>query len=262
MSYGAAMKRIARVGVLLAWAGLATWVAAEVRLPADSPFQVILDRNPFGLRPPPTNVVALQTSAPPAQVNVNLSGITFARGVKRAWMVIPAGGTRTNTTCFSMGEGDPEFEGVLVEQIDVERRVVQIRKNGVPTTLDFQNHGLTYSGPVAAAVPGRARPGQLPVPGQPRTRVPVPNPAVRPVIPGRGSSTSVNLPGGVTGLADNSPQVIPARAIRTTQQEPVQVDPVVQAIQMQAEQLRAREKGIPFPPLPPIPGMNPVQGQE
>lgn len=266
MSYGAAMKRIARVSALLVWVGLVTWASAEVRLPADSPFQVILDRNPFGLRPPPTNVVALQTSAPPAQVNVNLSGITFARGVKRAWMVIPAGGPRTNTTCFSMGEGDPEFEGVRVEQIDVERGVVQIVKNGIPTTLDFQNHGLTYSGPVAAAVPGRGRPGQLPVPGQRRAGVPVPDPGVRPVLPGRGSSTSVNLPGGgVTGLADNSPQVIPARAIRTTQQQPAEpVDPVVQAIQMQAQQLRARQQGMPFPPLPPIPGMNPTpsEGQE
>ena len=84
MSYGLPMKRWCWMGVLAAGLGLVAGGQAEVRLPADSPFQVILDRNPFGLRPPPTNVVVVvQTSAPPVQVNVNLSGITYVGGKKR-----------------------------------------------------------------------------------------------------------------------------------------------------------------------------------
>jgi hypothetical protein len=251
MSYGAGMNQMWRAGAFVAWLGVTLCSQAEVRLPADSPFQVILDRNPFGLRPPPTNVVVVQTSAPPVQVNVNLSGITYVGGKKRAWMVIPAGGTRTNTTSFSMGEGDPEFEGVRVERIDIEQGTVQILKNGTPSTLDFENHGLAYSGPVAVKTAG-GRPGGAP--GQPRTAGPLPRPGtVRTVAPRASPSASVNMPGGATGLANNSPQVIPARSIRTVPQPPV--DPAMQVIRMKAEELRARAAGIQYPPLPPVPGM-------
>ena len=44
--YGAAMKQLLRVGLFLAGMGLTVCGRAEVRLPADSPFQVILDRKP------------------------------------------------------------------------------------------------------------------------------------------------------------------------------------------------------------------------
>jgi hypothetical protein len=258
MSYAATMKPLLGAGILLVGIGLAYPGRAEVRLPADSPFQVILIRNPFGLRPVPTNVVVVtQTSAPPAQENVNLSGITYVGGKKRAWMVIPAGGPRTNTATFSMAVGDPEFEGVKVEHIDVRRGVVQIRKQGVPTTLDFENHGLAYSGPVAVTVPGAAgRPGRVPVPGQPRPGVPTPNAAVRAGVPGSVPSASVNRTGGNVPGGNNS-QVIPARAIRTSPEVDVEqpVDPATQALQMKLQEIRARQSGIPFPPMPPVSGL-------
>ncbi len=259
MNYYAAMQRLTRVAAVLVWAGLSGWALAEVRLPEDSPFQVILDRNPFGLHPPPTNVVAVQTSAPPAQVNVNLSGITSAGGVRRAWMVIPAGGTRTNTTCFSMGEGDPEIEGVQVVRIDLQQGMVEIRKNGVPATLDFENQGMSYTGPIAAVAPPQGRR----MPGRAGMTVPVPNPGVR-VITGNGRSASANIPGaGSTGLANNNTQVIPPRAIRTTQQQATPpMDPAQQILQMKLQELRARQQGVPFPPMPPIPGSQIMDGSQ
>jgi hypothetical protein len=254
MNYGAAMKWFRWASLMSLCTGCAISSQAEVRLPVDSPFQVILDRNPFGLRPPPTNAVVVQTSAPPAQVNVNLSGITLLNGKKRAWMVIPAGGTRTNTTSFSMGEGDAEFEGVRVERIDMERGVVQIQKNGVTSTLDFDNHGLAYSGPVTVTVPGvaGARPGRIPAPGQPRAAVPLPG-GGRATVPGANPSAAMNLPRGTSSLAP-SPQVIPAREIRTAQQPTTEpMDPAVQIIQLKAQELRARSTGADFPPVPPVP---------
>ena len=257
MNYGAAMKQLLRSGVMLMGAVLAWSVAAEVRLPEDSPFQVILDRNPFGLRPPLTNVVVVTpTSAPPAQVTVNLSGITDIGGKKKAWMVIPAGGTRTNTTSLSMAVGDPEVEGVKVEHIDIRQGVVQIRQHGIPTTLDFQTHGLAYSGPVAVKAPVAGRPGRVPVPRQARPGVPTPNPAVRTAVTGGNPSALLNVPGGgASALSGGNRQVIPARAIRTQPENTAPVDPAVQAIQMKVQQLRAQQEGIPFPPLPPIPGL-------
>jgi len=258
MSYAAAMKQLLGAGMLLMGLGLAGPSQAEVRLTADPRFQVILDRNPFGLREVNTNVVVVPpTSAPPVQVNVNLSGITDVGGKKRAWMVIPAGGTRTNTATFSMAVGDPEFEGVKVEHIDLQRGVVQIRKLGEPATLDFENHGLAYSGPVAVNVPGvGGRPGRVPLPGQPRPGVPTPSAAVRSAMPGAVPSAILNQAGGnVPG--SNNPQVIPARAIRTSPEVDLEqpVDPAAQALQMKLQEIRARQAGIPFPPMPPVPGL-------
>jgi hypothetical protein len=33
------------------------------------------------------------------------------------------------------------------------------------------------------------------------------------------------------------------------------IDPAIQAIQMRANELRARSQGIQYPPMPPIPGL-------
>ena len=254
-----AMKRLMWTGLVGVCAlGLVHLGMAEVRLPGDSPYHVIVEHNPFRLRLPPTNVVVVpQPSAPSAQINVNLSGITELGGKRRAWMVIPAGGPRTDTTSFSMAVGDPEFEGVVVERIDLQKGEVQIRMNGVPSTLDFENDGIAYAGPPAAkpaTTPDRA--GR--VPGQPRTAVPVPNPGSRTVGPAESRSASMNLPGrGSSAIAGNTAQVIPSRAIRTAQQDMLEpVDPALQAIQMQVQEMHARQRDKPFPPTPPIPGMN------
>jgi hypothetical protein len=138
----------------------------------------------------------------------------------------------------------------------VERGVVRIRKNGVASTLDFDNNGLAYSGPAIATLPGAlgARPGRIPAPGQARMAVPTPNAGGRVTLPAARPSASVNVPGGGASATGTTPQVIPARAIRTAQQPmPEAVDPEVQLIQLRAQQMHAENEGRQFPPLPPVP---------
>jgi hypothetical protein len=160
----------------------------------------------------------------------------------------PGGRDADEHATFSMAVGDPEFEGVKVEHIDLQRGVVQIRKLGVPATLDFENHGLAYSGPVAVNVPGApGRPGRVPVPGQPRPGVPTPGAAVRTALPGAVPSAAVNRT-GVNVPGSNNPQVIPARAIRTSPEVDMEqpVDPAAQAIQMNCRSFARVRKAFLF----------------
>lgn len=227
---------------------------ADVTSVGASSYQTIVDRNAFGLKPVPAPQPAVvATTPPPVQVNIQLSGISSLGGTKQAWLVIPPGPNRTNTAYLSMREGDPEREGILVQSIDAERGMVQILNAGTPATLDFQNHGLAYSGPVSVSVAGQP---QLNRPGvrSGRTGGPVVTPA-RPTtaIPGR--PTGAPTAGGV-GTAGSAIRTIPSRNVRTSPQEQMpQVDPAVQAIQMRANELRARSQGIEYPPTPPIPGL-------
>src|SRR5437870_6189310 len=90
MKYVTGMNRTERhlalaVGGIL----LTAAVQADVTEPAANPYQVIIERNPFGLKPPPpivnkdpTNVVI--------PVNVKFTGITSKSTNKVAWFVIPA----------------------------------------------------------------------------------------------------------------------------------------------------------------------------
>jgi hypothetical protein len=61
----------------------------------------------------------------------------------------------------------------------------------------------------------------------------------------------------MTGTATPSVRTtIPARNVRTSQPIETQpIDPAIQAIQMRANELRARSQGIEYPPMPPIPGL-------
>jgi hypothetical protein len=227
---------------------------ADVTSVGASSYQTIVDRNAFGLKPVPApqpEVVA--TTPPPVQVNIQLSGISSLGGNKRAWLVIPPGPNRTNTAYLSMKEGDPEREGIVVQSIDAERGMVQILNAGTPATLDFQNHGLAYSGPVSVNVPGQPRPNRPGVRAG-RTAGPV-------VTPGRPTTAITGRPtgaqtAGAGGAARSAVRTIPSRNVRTSPQlQMPQVDPAVQAIQMRANELRARSQGIVYPPTPPIPGL-------
>jgi hypothetical protein len=70
-------------------------------------------------------------------------------------------------------------------------------------------------------------------------------------VPAARPSAALNAQGGASNSSE-TPQVIPARAIRTAQQ-PQAVDPDVQLIQLKAQEIQARNEGLQFPPLPPVP---------
>jgi hypothetical protein len=224
---------------------------ANVTGVSESQYRSFVDRNPFGLKPPPLPPpVTEEPTPPPVKVNIQLSGISSLGGTKRAWLVIPPGPGRTNTTYLSFREGDPEREGIRVQNIDPERGLVQILNAGIPATLDFENHGLAYSAPVAVNIPGQAQPAR---PGA-RPGRPVANPA-RPTVVAPGGQAATRTQ-GVSGTATPTVRTIPARSVRTAPQAAVpDIDPAIQAIQMRANEMRARSINVPYPPMPPIPGM-------
>ena len=255
-------------------------VRADVDTPKEPARHPFLDRNPFGLKPAPTNVVA-QVTNPPVKVEVKLVGITSDSAGRRAWLFMPPAPARpgvaavTNATHFAIAEGGRQGD-IEVLEIDLRENTVKILNAGVAVTLDFANHGL--AAPVASPAGLGAMPGGGRVMPMPGARPPaIPSPAV-PTVSGGLKTAAVN-PGGyspvpssvgmVSGMnpsvaarpTDSSTalQTIPARSVRTAPEAPVAVDPAMQVILMRAQEEQARAAGRPFPPLPPIPGVPPAE---
>jgi len=281
MSYPRGMRRGGNWVVLGACGML--WIAAgraDVDTPNERAKNAFLDRNPFGLKPLPTNTVATPTN-PPVKVDVKLAGITYDSMGKRAWLFSPPSPARpgvaavTNATHFAIAEGGRQGE-IEVLEIDLKENTVKILNAGVPVTLDFASHGLAAPAASPAgfgAGPGGAR--VMPMPGAPASAIPSPG---VPMMSGGLKTAAVNPPayspvptgvGTVSGLnptvaampteSSTALRTIPARSIRTTTEAPANVDPAMQAVLMRAQEAQARAAGRPYPPLPPIPGVPPSE---
>ncbi|HKS36621.1 MAG TPA: hypothetical protein VJW76_05490, partial [Verrucomicrobiae bacterium] len=232
---------------------IAATVQADITESKDNPWRVIIDRNPFGLQdPPPPPDPSSLTNQPPVKVDIKFTGISSDSNAntKRAWLMVPPGPGRPQPKYLSLSEGDSDGD-LKVLEINETETTVKVLNAGVPVTLNFKEHGLTA--PVAPVVhpgvPGAVpQPGVVPAPG-------IPPPGIR-----TAATPYVQPPSAVPGTptqptANPALRTIPARNLRTTPVEPQQqVDPAVQYLQMKAQELKAHKEGIPFPPIPPLPG--------
>lgn len=268
----------------LALSAAIQWAGAEAK---PNPYGPIIDRNPFGLKPPPAPVVETnqEPAAPPP--NVKLTGISnlFAKralleiteqqGPSRPGQPPPPGGT-VNRPILAEGEA---MHGVEVVAIDLEKNRVRIRNAGTESELTFEVPKLSGGGPTGPPTPGR--------PGQPMASVNpnVPAAAAQPTVitpsNAQGAGRGVSLYGGgnaattansgVTTLggaaqmpsplgADSGLRTIPSRTIRTPNNpDQQQIDPAQQQILMEANRLQQQQqptynrRGRPTiqPPLPP-----------
>lgn len=263
-----------RVCVLLALplAGAATSLAvtsSEVK----ANYQSIVDRNPFGLKPPvppPTNNPA-QTEAKPKS-ELYLTGITtvgYPRIPKKAYLMAKEVGAK-DPKYYDLSE-EQSKDGITILHIDEKERTVKIRSENGETLLSFKTHGITNSFTLAAAAPPPGKPG---APGAPN------HPGAVPTVPGQvqpGQSTPVPLPAGNQqgvgqgNASQPNSRVIPSRSVRTrpadmggggtpagsgafnagggAPEAPAE-DPALQYIRMKAEEARNRQMGIPTPPIP------------
>ena len=218
----------------------AIWVGAE---PRSNPYGPIIDRNPFGLKPPPAPVVETNQEPATPPPNVKLTGISnlFA---KRALLEIteqqapsrpgqpPAPGGTVNRPILAEGEA---MHGVEVVAIDLEKSRVRILVGGTESELTFELP--KPSGPVPGAPPVPGRPGQPMASMNPNVPAAAAQPTV--ITPGNAQSTGgggVTLYGGggttaaansgVTTLGgatqvpsplgtENGLRTIPSRTIRT-----------------------------------------------
>jgi hypothetical protein len=282
MEYGLRMNgdRAARAlsvcGLLLAAAG---W--AEVSSVGNPAYRVIVVRNPFGLKPAPTNSPAdLAKATPPAvPVNVKLSGIINDSSGRRVWLLIPPPTAKGPVTTpptnaplhFALREGDVQAD-IQVLEINPRQNTVKILNAGVPVTLDFTNHASAAVAATAAppgGTPGypRATPGAgpnpagLPVP--PKTAaVNAAQPFVQPASFAAGGGNPLANVGAVADASAGALRTIPSRPTRVITPEPQtlpqdypsapQVDPAVQAALAEQQQREAQARGVFLPPLPPI----------
>ena len=112
---------------------------------------MIIDRNPFGLRPPPPVPPQAKAPAPPRD-EILLTGITSI-GKRRAYFMSLAGpGHTPHYFSMAVGERNGDLE---VLSIDPGAKVVRVRNAGVEIGMTFAANGVK---PPSAANSDRFRP--------------------------------------------------------------------------------------------------------
>jgi hypothetical protein len=262
---------------VLALTATIQWAAAAAD-PRANPYGQIVDRNVFGLKPPPPP----QVEAPKEEVkpppNVKLTGISNL-AQKRAFIEVteqqaPKAGQPPNTINRPiLGEGEAAF-GVEVLAIDVEKSIVRIRNAGVESELTFEPIKSQGS---ATAGTGNPQPGvnQANYPGAPGAMAQPANPQQNGsgVSVFGGASTTATNTYGVTTLGGAQPAVpsplgaeagagamrtIPSRTIRTPNPADAQSQDAAQQAALaelnKAAAARYRGRQMPPSPAPPSQG--------
>ncbi|MFO1497180.1 MAG: hypothetical protein U1G07_02070 [Verrucomicrobiota bacterium] len=221
------------------------WLLAMFCLPAVVPFlvklqagtspleerhyRVIIDRNPFGLRPPPPLPTNAIPAAPPLQ-DIFLTGITSFGEERAYFMTKPHPGQ--SAEYYSLPEGE-ETNGLEVVDIDLETRSVRVRRGGTESVMTFEANGVK---PPVVANGATTAPGK-PVPG---TRAGSSNPY----------RAAVEAPGS---------RSIPIRKLRTSSPPAVRPhvnpdrrsSPEEEVLQMELRRLANPHLNLPPTPLPP-----------
>src|SRR5215471_1239825 len=148
------------LGCLAGSLGLCITANAVTAESQNNPYQSIVDRNVFALKPPPPPPDPEATKPPP--VKIALTGITTILGNKRALMKSPAppgkpGEPAKPEVSYILTVGQREGD-VEVLDIDEVGGNVKLRNGGVEVTLNIDKDGPKLA-PSAAPVPG--------VPGMP-----------------------------------------------------------------------------------------------
>src|SRR5256885_12530737 len=107
-----------------------------------NPYQGIVDRNVFGLKPPP--LPAAPPEAPKPPVNITLTGITTVLGKKRCFITVttsPKPGAPAAPTSMMLTEDQRDGE-IEISHIDPEKGVVGLKQGGSPVTISFKENGV------------------------------------------------------------------------------------------------------------------------
>ena len=243
----------------LALVGLAWQAGAITSDVGSNPYQAVVERNTFGLKPAlrPEDVKPPEVAPPPNQIK--LQGFYELFGKRRVLLKVtepPKPGTPPKEEAMTLDEG--ERRGVIeILAIYVKARTVNLTNAGHVT-----NRALVYfSATTAARGAGPGGPGPPLAPGLPRPQIgvpriptPLPPPAAssyggmpsRPVrtTPQLGNMSRGGFPTGTPGVATQQPQV---------QQTQPQLTLEEQSVVMEVERLRTQEAVArgDLPPLPP-----------
>jgi hypothetical protein len=244
---------------------------------AASPYQGIVDRNVFGLKPPPPP--GPTAPEPPPAPKVTLTGITTILGKKQVLgkFQMPAKPPeQAKEVPFILAEGEASGDIEILE-VDVKAGNVKLKDYGTLLTLNLEKDGAKLPSTPATAVagvPGLPQPaGTVPNPFQAQNpalkslptrtlRVPpnqggamAPSADVGGAVPNSFAATGASTPGiamTTPGVMTVNPAVPgqPVSGPRPNYPPEVPMTAAEQAVLMEAQ--REAEKNNPnFPPLPP-----------
>jgi hypothetical protein len=223
----------------------------------DGPYQGIVDRNVFGLKPPPPP--ADPESTKPPLPKIYLTGITTFGG-KRAFLKAtpekPKAGEAGKEQSYMLAEGQRDGDLEML-QIDEINRTVKVKFVDTIVPLDFTNNGAK---PIAAPPPAPGPPGApggpaIPAPGGGRGmkgQAPGLPPRTLRVPGGRGTAAMGGAAAGYGGAPGAGAGYAPGTTAQTqlAQAQPSALTPEQQAVLMEAERDLHRNDPT-FPPLPP-----------
>jgi hypothetical protein len=170
--------------------------SAAVAIGGDSsnPYQGIVDRNVFGLKPlpPPGKPEEKKVDLPP----ITLTGITTILGNKRALMNVQSPGKPPKPLILAEGQREDEIE---VLEIDEKAGSVKISQSGTVIPLNFEKNGVKLPAAVPAVMPQPAQ--------------------VHPVAAGAGNTPQAPIPyvPGAPPPVSTGLKTIPQRQIRLPQ---------------------------------------------
>lgn len=241
--------------------------SGSARAEAVGDYQVILERNPFGLKPPPPPPPPPAPAPDPVKpTNWKLSGLTALFKPPRAMFVNQVPGKPTpEYLSVPQGERQGAIE-VLPDGIDIAAGTVRVKINGEERTMSFKDDGL--KGPAGPPVPTLPSfpvpPGLNPTPATPLGGGQVPAPVV-PTIPTvqplkTGVQPAPATPAGVVPIPGASNfqrnvRIAPGVAGQNATSPPPapNVDPAEQALRMEINR-KITEAQVQRGELPPLPG--------
>lgn len=182
--------------------------------PKDHSYQSIIDRNPFGLKPPPPPAPPPPAQTNPASSEIVLTGIASVVKPTQVYLMRKEAGKK-DPSYYNLSQGQVK-DGIEILQIDEKARSVKIRNAGLETSLTFATHGVKP--PAGAPLPQPPAPGTAgaPVPGgvppvPPQPGAPAPMAHVQPVNPAFGGTTPAASPFSPTS---SGIRTIPSRTLR------------------------------------------------
>ena len=177
---------------------------AEGSLPSESPYQGIIDRNVFNLRPPPPPDA--NEPPPPPPPKITLTGITTILGSRQVLFKVqvpPKPPEAGKEKSYMLAEGESS-DDIAVIAIDPNAGTVRVNNHGTEELLDISKNGPKP--PTASAPP----PGPM---GQPN-----------PLIPNAVNGTPAIPPGAIPGLPIPTPAGAPG--LKTIPMRPLRAQPM------------------------------------
>ena len=238
-------KVLACMAGSLAVCTLARGITSET---TENPYQSIIDRNVFSLKPPPPPPDPSEANKPQV-VKITLTGITTILGNKRVLMKTapppgkPNEGAKSEQS-YILTEGQREGDIEVIE-IDDKAGSVKVNNGGTVQTLTFEKDGAKLpatQAPAGAApqIPGLpgVRPGVPPAPGTMPT-FQLPTRVQR--LPTPGAQASIGTPGaGATPNYAGTPGFLPGNttsgALPVSGSSPSQTHTVLPGSQLTPEE--------------------------